>query len=167
MLPLFSSQYENNMIEKGFIQEIVEQSVSGTSMFLVDVAIRPGNIIVVEIDGDEGVSIDDCIALSRKIESQLDRDTEDFELEVGSAGITSPFKILRQYQKNIGKEVEILTRSGQKLKGMLKSCSEDGFILTITKKEKPEGAKRKIDVYEDLPFKYDEVKYTKYIISFK
>lgn len=155
------------MIEKGFIQEIVEQYVSGTSMFLVDVAIRPGNIVVVEIDGDEGVSIDDCITLSRKIESQLDRDTEDFELEVGSAGITSPFKILRQYQKNIGKEVEVLTRSGQKLKGILKSCSEEGFILTITKKEKPEGAKRKIDVQEDLPFKYDEVKYTKYIISFK
>lgn len=155
------------MIEKGFIQEIVEQYVSGTSMFLVDVAIRPGNIIVVEIDGDEGVSIEDCIALSRKIESQLDRDAEDFELEVGSAGITSPFKILRQYQKNTGKEVEVLTCSGQKLKGILKSCSEEGFILTITKKEKPEGAKRKIDVQEEIPFKYDEVKYTKYIISFK
>lgn len=155
------------MIEKDFIQKIVEQYISGMPVFLVDVTIRPGNIIVVEIDGDEGVGIDDCINLSRNIESQLDRDAEDFELEVGSAGITSPFKILRQYQKNIGNEVEVLTRSGQKIKGILKSCTEDSFVLTIVKKEKPEGAKRKIEVEEELSFKYDEVKYTKYIISFK
>lgn len=155
------------MIEKDFIQQIVEDSIDNDSMFLVDVQIRPSNIIVVEIDSEEGVSIDDCISLSKKIESQLDRDKEDFELEVGSSGITTPFKVLRQYQKNIGKEVEVLTKKGIKLKGILKSSDSDKFVITITKMEKPEGAKRKVEVEEDLSFGYDDVKYTKYIISFK
>lgn len=155
------------MIDKDLIQQIVEQNIDQESMFLVDIQIRPSNIIVVEIDSDEGVCIDDCIALSKKIESQLDRDKEDFELEVGSSGITTPFKVVRQYEKNIGKEVEVLTKKGIKLKGILKSCNDSQFIVTITKKEKPEGAKRKIEIEEDLTFGYDEVKYTKYIISFK
>lgn len=155
------------MIEKEFIKDIAEKHLAETTMFLVDVAIRPGNIIVVEVDSDEGVSIDDCIALSRSIESNLDRDVEDFELEVGSAGVTSPFRIPRQYQKNLGKEVEVLSKKGQKLSGILKSCDNDGFVVTITKMEKPEGAKKKVAIEEDFSFQYDDVKYTKYLIRFK
>ncbi|MDR0825240.1 MAG: ribosome assembly cofactor RimP [Prevotella sp.] len=155
------------MIEKEFVSNIVEQHLNGTTTFLVDVVIRPGNIIVVEIDSDEGVCIDDCIALSRDIESHLDRETEDFELEVGSAGVTSPFKIPRQYRKNVGNEVETLTKSGQKLSGILKSCDDNGFVVTVTKMVKPEGAKKKIAVEEDFSFDYDNVKYTKYLIRFK
>ncbi|MDR3059324.1 MAG: ribosome assembly cofactor RimP [Dysgonomonas sp.] len=155
------------MIEKEFIRDITEKHLEGTTMFLVDVAVRPGNIIVVEVDSDEGIGIDDCIALSRNIESQLDRDTEDFELEVGSVGITSPFRIPRQYQKNVGNEVEVLSKKGQKLSGILKSCDDNGFVVTITKMVKPEGAKKKIAVEEDFSFGYDDVKYTKYLIRFK
>lgn len=155
------------MIEKEFIKDIAEKHLAETTMFLVDVAIRPGNIIVVEVDSDEGVSIDDCIALSRSIESNLDRDVEDFELEVGSAGVTSPFRIPRQYQKNLGKEVEVLSKKGQKLSGILKSCDNDGFVVTIIKMEKPEGAKKKVAIEEDFSFQYDDVKYTKYLIRFK
>lgn len=136
-------------------------------MFLVDVTVRPGNVIVVELDSDVSIGIDDCITLSRNIESQLDREAEDFELEVGSAGITSPFKIPRQYKKNIGNEVEVLTKSGQKMSGILKASDDDGFTVTITKMVKPEGAKKKIAVEEDFSFAYDEVKYTKYLIRFK
>lgn len=155
------------MIDKDQIKEITEQFIDGTSIFLVDVVVRPGNIIVVEIDSDDSLGIDDCIGLSKKIESQLDREQEDFELEVGSAGITSPFKLPRQYQKNIGNEVEVLTKTGQKLSGILKSSDDKGFVVTIVKKVKPEGAKKKIEVEEDLPFEYSEVKYTKYLIRFK
>lgn len=155
------------MIENKFIQDIINGYLQETDMFLVDVAIRPGNIIIVEVDSDEGVSIEDCIALSRHIESHLDRDTEDFELEVGSAGITSPFKLPRQYKKNIGNEVEVLTKTGQKLSGTLKSCNEQGFSITITKMVKAEGAKRKTAVEEEFPFGYEDVKYTKYLIRFK
>lgn len=155
------------MIEKKVIREIVEKEIADSSLFLVDVLVNHGNLIVVEVDSDDNIGIDDCIALSRKIESHLDRDVEDFELEVGSAGLTSPFKVFRQYKKNIGNNVEVLTCGGQKLKGVLKSNDDQGFVLTVTKKVKPEGAKKKVDVEEDVPFKYDEIKYTKYIISFK
>lgn len=155
------------MIEKEFIKEITANYLQGTTMFLVDVAIRPGNVIVVEIDSDEGVAIDDCVSLSRHIESELNRDEEDFELEVGSVGLTSPFKIPRQYEKNKGNEVEVLTKAGQKLSGILKSSDNNGFTLTITKMVKPDGAKKKVAMEEDLQFAYDEVKYTKYLIRFK
>lgn len=145
----------------------VEEGLQGTDYFVVDVTVQPGNTIVVEIDNREGVDIDRCVELSRFIESKLDRDTEDFELEVGSAGLTSPFKVLGQYRKNIGNEVEVLTKGGVKLSGVLKDAGEDRFTVTITKKVKPENAKRKIEVEEDLTFAYDEVKYTKYLIRFK
>lgn len=155
------------MIDQAQIKDIVEDYLLNTETFLVEIAIRPGNVIVVEIDSKEGVSLDECIKLSKSIESKLDREVEDFELEVGSAGVTSPFRIPKQYEKNIGNEVEVLTKKGLKLSGVLKSCNHEGFVVTITKMEKPEGAKRKIAVEEDLTFKYDEVKYTKYLIRFK
>lgn len=155
------------MIDKELIKNIVEAHMDDMSMFLVDVIVRPGNSIVVEIDSDNGIGIDDCVSLSRKIEASLNRDEEDFELEVGSAGITSPFKILRQYQKNIGNEVEVLSKDGRKISGVLKEANDENFTLVIVKKVKPEGAKRKIEVEENLVFSYDEIKYTKYQIRFK
>lgn len=155
------------MIDKSQIKDIVDEHLLQSDIFLVDVTVRPGNLIVVEIDSKDGVSIDECIKLSKEIESHFDRDVEDFELEVGSAGITSPFKIQKQYEKNIGNEVEVLTKDGKKLTGVLKDSNDSSFIVTISKMEKPEGAKRKIAVEEDLTFVYDEVKYTKYLIRFK
>lgn len=164
VLPLFLSFH---MIDKELIEKIIVEELSGTSMFLVEVAIRPGNKIIVEVDKDSGVSIEECMALSRKIESHLDRDVEDFELEVGSAGLTSPLKMPRQYEKNIGNEVEVLTKDGRKLQGVLKSNDDKGFVVLVERLEKPEGAKRKIIVEEELEFGYDEVKHTKYLIRFK
>ncbi len=155
------------MINKEIVRQTAEDFIQGTELFLVSVEVKPGNTIVVEIDSDHSVSIDDCIALNKFIESKLDRDSEDFELEVGSAGISQPFKILRQYQKNIGNEVEVLTKSGKKLQGILKDANPENMVLTIEKKEKPEGSKRKITVEEDLTFAYEEIKYTKYLIRFK
>lgn len=155
------------MIEKSTIQEIVAEGLRDSDCFIVDVMVHPGNNIVVEIDNEEGVDIERCEKLHRFIESKLDRDVEDYELEVGSAGITSPFKVVAQYRKNIGNEVEVLARDGRKLTGVLKECDEQSFTLTITKKVKPEGSKRKIEVEEDIPLTYEEIKYTKYLIRFK
>jgi len=92
---------------------------------------------------------------------------EDYELEVGSAGLSSPFKVLKQYQKNIGNEVEVLTKAGQKICAVLKDATEEAFMVTVAKQVKPEGAKRKVTVEEDVVFPYNEVKYTKYLIRFK
>ncbi|WP_280747249.1 ribosome assembly cofactor RimP [Parabacteroides sp. PF5-9] len=155
------------MIDKQNIIKIVEEKLIASEYYLVDVVVKPGNLIIVEIDHDEAVNIDDCVALSRHIEAHLDRDVEDFELEVGSAGITAPFKVLRQYTKNVGNEVEMLLKSGVKLTGVLKSADESGVILSIEKKVKPEGAKRKVIVQEELSYTFDEIKYTKYLIRFK
>lgn len=134
------------MIEKKVVSQLIEEKLASSSNYLVDVVIKPGNLIVVEIDNDEAVSIDDCAELSRYLEEHLDRDVEDYELEVGSAGITSPFKVLRQYVKNIGNEVEMLLKNGSKLTGVLKSADENGVVVSVEKKVKPEGAKRKVAV---------------------
>lgn len=155
------------MIDKVKVKDIVEEYLLNTDTFLVDVIVNPGNIIIVEIDSFKGVGLQDCVKLTKFIESKLDREIEDYELEVGSSGVASAFKIRKQYEKNIGNEVEVLTKKGIKLSGILKSCESEDFVVTITKMQKPEGGKRKIEVKEDLTFKYEEVKHTKYLIRFK
>jgi ribosome maturation factor RimP len=155
------------MIQKEIVKGIVDEFLANSANYLVDIDIKPDNMIVVEIDNDQSVSIDDCISLSKFIESKLDRDVEDYELEVGSAGIGQPFKILRQYMKNVGNEVEVLTKTGVKHSGILKSADTEAFVLTVEKQVKPEGAKRKVRVEEDLAFLYSEIKHTKYLIRFK
>ncbi len=155
------------MIDKNMLISLTEEYLKDTTYYLVDLILGNDNSIIVEIDNDEGVDIDQCVALSRHIEAQLDRDSEDFELTVTSAGLTSPFKTTRQYRKYEGKEVEVLTRTGVKHNGILRSSDNEGFTLTITRKVKPEGAKRKQEVDEDIRFSYDDVKYTKYLIRFK
>ena len=155
------------MIEKKTVCQIVDEWLAGKDYFLVEVTISPDDKILVEIDHKEGVWIEDCVELSRYIESRLNREDEDYELEVGSAGIGQPFKVLQQYLIHIGKEVEVLTKTGKKLEGVLKEAGEDNFTVTIERKVKPEGAKRPKLVEEDVTFAYDEIKYTKYLISFK
>lgn len=155
------------MIEKASVTSIVEEWLQGKDYFLVDVNVSPDDKIVVEIDHAEGVWIEDCVELSRFIESKLDREEEDFELEVGSAGIGQPFKVLQQYYIHIGCEVEVLTKDGEKITGVLKDADEDKFVVTVEKKVRLEGAKRPRVVEEDLTFAYNGIKYTKYLISFK
>lgn len=155
------------MIKKETVKEIVDEFLAGSNNYLVEVQVKPDNTVVVEIDGDDPVSIDDCISLSKFINSKLDRDIEDYELEVGSAGVGQPLKILRQYVKNTGNEVEVLTKTGVKYTGILKAADAETFVLTVEKQVKPEGAKRKITVEEDLIFSYNEIKHTKYLIRFK
>jgi ribosome maturation factor RimP len=155
------------MIEKKTVIQIITNYLSETEYYLVDLNISTDNRISIEIDSFEGVSIDFCAELNRHIESMLDRETEDYELEVSSAGLTEPFKVLKQYEKNVGNEVEVLTKEGKKLSGILQSANESNFVLQIEKTEKPEGAKRKITVQQELTFLYSDIKYTKYIIRFK
>lgn len=155
------------MIDKTLVYQAVEDRISGTDYFIVDVKVATDNTITVEIDCIEGVDVQFCADVLRHIESVFDREKEDYSLEVGSAGLTQPFKVLKQYQKNIGNEVEVLTKTGKKINGVLVQVDEEKFVLEIEKQVKPEGSKRKITVTENLEFTYEEVKYTKYIIRFK
>ena len=155
------------MIEKKTVCQIVEEWLEGKDYFLVEVTVSPDDKIVVEIDHAEGVWIEDCVELIRYIESKLNREEEDYELEVGSAGIGQPFKVLQQYYIHIGQEVEVMTKGGQKLTGILKDADEEKFTVTVQKKVKLEGSKRPKLVEEDETFTYEQIKYTKYLISFK
>ncbi len=155
------------MIEKSIVKELVEEWLKDKDYFLVSIEISKDNKIVVEIDHADGVWIEDCVELSRYIEEHLDRDKEDFELEVGSAGLGQPFKVLQQYLNYIGKEVEVLDADGKKTKGILKSVDGNEFTVTTRQKVKLEGKKRPELIDVDKNFQMDKVKYTKYIISFK
>lgn len=130
------------MIDKQALTEFVESRLAGTDYFLVEVSVTPANEIAVEVDSPEGVDIDFCCDLSRQIEQAFSRDEEDYALEVGSAGLTAPFKVLGQYLKNVGNRVEVLTADGRKLKGMLDEADRTGFTLGVETKVKEPGMKR-------------------------
>ena len=154
------------MIEKQNVKILVDSWLKGKDYFLTDLTISEDDRIVVEIDHKDGVWIDDCVDLSRYIEAHLDREVEDFELEVGSAGIGKPFKVMQQYINNIGNEVEILLKDGKKLKGVMKDVADDSFTVTTQKKVKPEGAKRPQLVDEDVTLAYGDAKEVKAVIKF-
>ncbi len=155
------------MIDKNLVKKFVDEWLEGKDYFMTDLTVSADARIVVEIDHEEGVWIEDCVELSKYIESHLDRDEEDFELEVGSAGIGQPFKVLRQYEIHVGEDVEVLTRDGKKIVGVLKEANADNFVVTATEKVREEGSKRPKLVEVDRTFAYDDVKYTKYLITFK
>ena len=155
------------MIEKNEVKTIVEEWLTSNEYFLVDVMFTPDDRIVVEIDHADGVWIEDCVELSRFIEDHLSRDEEDYELEVGSAGLGQPFKVAQQYHCFVGKDVEVLDADGKKWKGLLKSVDGDDFTITVKEKVKKEGAKRPVIEDVDKTFGMNTVKYTKYLINFK
>lgn len=155
------------MIDKKLVKSLVDEWLEGKDYFLTDLSVSADDRIVVEIDHQDGVWIEDCVELSRFIEAHLDREEEDFELEVGSAGIGQPFKVLRQYEIHEGENVEVLTREGKKLTGLLKTVTPETFTLTVQEKKKPEGAKRPKMVDTDYTFAYADIKETKLLIDFK
>lgn len=155
------------MINKDTVRSIVEEWLDGKEYFLVDIEISPDDRIVVEIDHADGVWIEDCVELSRFIEDHLSRDEEDYELEVGSAGLGQPFKVAQQYHCFVGKDVEVLDADGKKYKGVLKAVEGNDFTVTVQEKQKVEGKKRPQLVDTDHIFQMDKVKYTKYLINFK
>lgn len=159
--------HEPLMIDKSKIEALATEWLEGKAYFLTDINVSADGRIVVEIDHEEGVWIEDCVQLSKHIESGLDREAEDFELEVGSAGIGQPFKVKRQYAINIGRDVEVLTTEGVKYSGVLEEATEDNFVIITRQKQRIEGKKRPQLVDVTITFTYDEVKSTKRLISFK
>ena len=157
------------MINKDVVKKAVEEWLSQNEYFLVDVEMTSDGRIVIEIDHTDGVWIEDCAELSRFLQEKLGDELGDYELEVGSAGIGQPFKVIQQYRNHIGKEVEVLPLDGKKLQGILKEVSEDGksFVVTVKEKQKQEGKKRPVMVEVDKTFAIKDVKYTKYVLTFK
>lgn len=152
------------MIAKEKIQNLVEEVLSD-DQFIVDITVGAANQISVSVDSDAGISIGECVQISRHIENSLDRETEDFSLEVSSPGLSLPFKVVRQYLKNIGREVEVVTTEGEKQKGILRSAHQAGFEIEIVAKEKVDGAK--VEITKTLAYDFDQIKTVKIVISFK
>ena len=155
------------MIERNAVKTVVEEWLSGNDYFLVDVTFTPDDRIVVEIDHADGVWIEDCAELSRFMQERLGDVLGDYELEVGSAGIGQPFKVEQQYLNHIGKDVEVLEAEGKKVQGVLKQVDGRNFVVTVKEKQKLEGKKRPQLVDVDKTFNMDNIKYTKYLLSFK
>lgn len=155
------------MIDRNVVKNLVDEWLEGKEYFLVDIQVSDDNRIVVEIDHADGVWVDDCAELSRHIEERLSRDAEDYELEVGSTGLGQPFKVAQQYVNNVGNEVEVLTAEGKKVKGTLKAVDGTQFTVSVPERVKVEGKKRPVKMDVDYTYDMSEVKYTKYIISFK
>lgn len=153
------------MITKEIIISIIEEYISDKEIYLVDVTISSQYEIDVIVDAITGVPIDKCIELSRFIESKFDREEQDFELTVGSQSISDVFKIDLHYIKNIGREVEIVTKSDEKIKGELKSFEDGVVTLFHQEKRSLDGKKRKVLVDLFTEVKKDDIKITKLIIK--
>ena len=156
---------ENDMIDKTALEQVINEALEGTKMYLVTLKVSKDNVIDVALDSDEDITIEDCMEVNDAVLEAFDRDVEDYELTVGSYVITSPLVLPRQYRKNIGYEVEVLTADGRKLKGVIDDADDEGFVLTTTVKRKLEGKKRPELVEEQERFNYSDIKQTKNIIK--
>ncbi len=155
------------MIDKNLLENVVNEWLADTDYFLVDLSVSTDNNIVVVIDHQEGVWIEDCAALSRHIESRLDRDEEDYGLEVGSAGLGQPFKVRRQWEIHVGCPVETGLKDGTRLRGTLTAVGDETFDMEVETRVKPEGAKRARKEMKTVTINFDDVAYTRYLIKMK
>ena len=148
------------MIDKDKIIELANPAIDNTDMFIVDVRISKDNRISLVIDSDSGVKIQDCINVSRAIEGNLDREKEDFELNVMSFGVGEPLVLKRQYKKNLSREIRVIYNDSQVIEGELAEVNDDYIIV----RSKP---KKKKDKIEDINIAYQNIKEAKIIVSFK
>lgn len=164
--PSFLISNDSRMIDQNQVKQVCQQWLEDKEYFLVSVDVDKENKITVEIDHKDGVWIEDCCQLSRFIEEHFDREVEDYELEVGSAGIGQPLKVVQQFVNLISKAVEVMTPEGKKLTGTLVDANEEGFRFSYKEKQKVEGKKRPVLVDAERQFTYDDVKWVKAVIEF-
>lgn len=158
------------MISKKKVKQLIEERIEelDNGLFIVDLRISSSNQINVELDKTEGyVSVDDCIRVSRNVEHNLDREDEDFELNVSSAGLDKGLRVLAQYVKNIGRDVKVKQKEGGKIEGTMIAANKDQIVVQTTRKEKIEGKKKKETIVEDHIIPMSNILETKIVISFK
>ncbi|MDR0726222.1 MAG: ribosome assembly cofactor RimP [Prevotellaceae bacterium] len=154
------------MIDRTIVVELVEKSIAGSDMFIIDVDVKPNNIITIVLDSDTVVDIDNCADINRFVYNGLEGYGEDdFEITVYSAGLSEPLKQKRQYIKHIGEEVEVLRKSGEKRKGILRRVEEDFIEIEYSVKEKTPETKKKITVQLNDLIDISSIKSTKLVIK--
>ena len=151
------------MITEKQLTKLIGEHFEGSEFFLVDLVLKPGNQISIFIDGDQRVTIEACRLLSRFLEDNLDRETEDFDLTVSSAGADRPLKLPRQYRKNIGNELDLVTGKGDKITGRVLAADESGIEIELPPAKKTKAPQEPVK----LRLTFDEIKTAKEVISFK
>jgi len=154
------------MIDKEIVKRLVREKLDD-KMFLVEVTVNERNVINIFVDSYEGLTIEQCVNISRHIEHSFDREDEDFELQVSSPGLSEKFKVKEQFIKYVGRAIDMVTVSDTELEGVILSATDEGIILETSSRELVEGHKKKQLVVKQHHLKYDEIKSAKAVISFK
>ncbi|WP_310992916.1 ribosome assembly cofactor RimP [Aequorivita marina] len=136
------------------------------SLFLIDLDVSELNQIRVILDGDKGVTVEDCIAVSREIEHNLDREEHDFSLEVMSAGVSEPLTIPRQFKKNVGRKLKVKTTKEEKIEGELIAANDESCTLTWSAREPKPVGKGKVTVQKKAELPYTDIMEAKVKITF-
>ena len=153
------------ILDRQAIEQAAGAAAEARDLFVVCVNYLPDDVVEVLIDGIDGVTIDDCVAVNDAVLAAVDRDAYDFELTVAGYGISEPFVDPRHYSKNLGGEVETLTLDGRKIRGVLTMADESGFTLEVPTKVRHEGSKRPVTELVPTRLEYAAVRYTKNIIN--
>lgn len=158
------------MINKETILKLAEERMAelNNGLYIVELSVSATNVIHLELDKLKGgVTVDDCVSVSRNIEHNLDREKEDFELHVSSAGLDKPLRHINQFSKNIGRDLSVVLKSGIKVQGEIIKVMDEKLILESKTMKKLDVKKRKelVTEYHELPF--NDVKEAKIVVSFK
>lgn len=165
--PLFFIQI---MIKKETILTLAQERIDelDRGLFVVELSISPSNVIRLEIDAEEhSVSIDDCIRVSRNIEHNLDREEQDFELSVSSAGLDKPLRVYKQYPKNIGRTIHLRTKSSETIEGKLHAVNPEKITLVYQEVSKVDGKKKKEKIEKRIDVPFENIEEAKIVVSFK
>ncbi len=155
------------MITRESVERLIEEKIEGTDMFIVDVNVRPGNVIDVTLDSDSGITIEACTEVHRHLLHEMDREVEDYSLEVSSPDLSKPLKVTRQYMKNVGRDLAVKKHDKSKIEGELLAATESGITLKTAQKEEVPGKKGKKLVEREINLEYADIAETKIMIRFK
>ncbi len=155
------------MITRESVTKLIEEKIAGTDMFIVDVTVRPGNVIDVTLDSDAGITIEACTGVHRHLLHEMDREVEDYSLEVSSPDLTKPLMVLRQYIKNIGRDLAVKKADKSKIEGRLIAANEQEITLLTEQKEEVPGKKGKKLVEREITIPFIEMTEAKVMIRFK
>jgi ribosome maturation factor RimP len=158
------------MLDRKYILELIDERIAeiDNGLYVVELNISASNVIHVELDKIKGgVSVNDCVSVSRNIEHNLDREKQDFELHVSSAGLDKPIRHINQYSKNIGRSFKVVMNDGEKYEGELMKLTETGIVVKQISLQKSVEKRRKIQVEEILELPFSDIKESKIVISFK
>lgn len=155
------------MVNRDDILALVREAISGTEIFLVEASVKPGNIIRVFVDEPAGISLDECVRISKAIEDGIDREKEDFDLQVSSPGLENPLIVIQQYEKNIGNELKVITIDNQRITGELIEVDPAGINLKAMVRVKNEGSKKSKPALQNVRIKFGDIKSAKVSLHFK